>query len=292
MSAPYAPASPSGAGVGPHACDRPGPAVPHLDELQVQLWPNPAVPRARLPRSGQAGHCAQGAQRFPWRRVPYPNRMRTPAAGRPPADLLGDLFRRDAGAGAASGGDQARPGRVICGTTHAEYAADRAASCGLHAAGLRLVSEPIARNRRRQPRGRGLPLEPVAIGRCAPAIGARGRPADRLRAQRGPVHRDRAISTAPCEAAGMTGRHCLTAVRDVQTAVDGVSEVAIDLRPGGVSTVTVTSSAAGATEADTGARGHAGAAGFRPTSRAEPEDRCDRSAGTPRRLGPGPLPAG
>lgn len=40
---------------------------------------------------------------------------------------------------------------------------------------------------------------------------------------------------------GMTCGHCVMSVTEELTALDGVREVAVDLRPGGASTVTVES---------------------------------------------------
>lgn len=50
-------------------------------------------------------------------------------------------------------------------------------------------------------------------------------------------------STTTVKVAGMTCHHCVNAVTDELKALDGVSDVAVDLVAGGTSTVTVTSAA-------------------------------------------------
>lgn len=50
--------------------------------------------------------------------------------------------------------------------------------------------------------------------------------------------------TAEYRVTGMTCQHCVAAVTDEVTSIDGVSAVAIDLRPEGESLVQVTSAAA------------------------------------------------
>ena len=51
------------------------------------------------------------------------------------------------------------------------------------------------------------------------------------------------MTTAMYPVTGMTCGHCATAVTDELSSIDGVSNVAIDLVPGGVSNVSVTSGA-------------------------------------------------
>jgi copper chaperone len=51
------------------------------------------------------------------------------------------------------------------------------------------------------------------------------------------------MTTATYPVTGMTCGHCAKAVTDELSSIDGVSNVAIDLVPGGVSNVTVTSGA-------------------------------------------------
>ena len=52
------------------------------------------------------------------------------------------------------------------------------------------------------------------------------------------------MTTTTLHVTGMTCGHCVNAVTDELSALTGVDQVAIDLVPGGTSTVTVTSSAA------------------------------------------------
>jgi copper chaperone len=49
------------------------------------------------------------------------------------------------------------------------------------------------------------------------------------------------MASATYEITGMTCDHCVRAVSEELKNLDGVSEVAVDLVPGGVSAVTVTS---------------------------------------------------
>jgi copper chaperone CopZ len=49
------------------------------------------------------------------------------------------------------------------------------------------------------------------------------------------------MTTTTYKVTGMTCEHCANAVTTEVTALDGVSEVAVQLVPNGVSTVTVTS---------------------------------------------------
>jgi copper chaperone len=51
------------------------------------------------------------------------------------------------------------------------------------------------------------------------------------------------MSTDTYRVTGMTCGHCVTAVTEELTALDGVSDVAVDLVAGGTSTVTVTTTA-------------------------------------------------
>ncbi|HEX4289411.1 MAG TPA: heavy-metal-associated domain-containing protein [Trebonia sp.] len=51
------------------------------------------------------------------------------------------------------------------------------------------------------------------------------------------------MTTTTYKVTGMTCEHCANAVTTEVTALDGVSEVAVQLVPNGVSTVTVTSAA-------------------------------------------------
>jgi copper chaperone len=51
------------------------------------------------------------------------------------------------------------------------------------------------------------------------------------------------MTTTTYSVAGMTCGHCVSAVTDELSRLDGVSDVAIDLNAGGVSAVTVTSAA-------------------------------------------------
>jgi copper chaperone CopZ len=50
-------------------------------------------------------------------------------------------------------------------------------------------------------------------------------------------------STATYDVQGMTCGHCVSAVTEELTGLDGVTEVSVDLTPGGTSKVTVTSDA-------------------------------------------------
>ena len=50
-------------------------------------------------------------------------------------------------------------------------------------------------------------------------------------------------TTSTYTVSGMTCGHCVTAVTSELSALDGVSDVAVDLVPGGESKVTVTSAA-------------------------------------------------
>lgn len=49
------------------------------------------------------------------------------------------------------------------------------------------------------------------------------------------------MTTATYTVSGMTCEHCVRAVNDELGALDGVTAVAVDLVPGGMSAVTVTS---------------------------------------------------
>jgi copper chaperone len=49
------------------------------------------------------------------------------------------------------------------------------------------------------------------------------------------------MTTATYSVSGMTCEHCVRAVNDELGALDGVTAVAVDLVPGGMSSVTVTS---------------------------------------------------
>ena len=51
------------------------------------------------------------------------------------------------------------------------------------------------------------------------------------------------MTTTPYKVTGMTCEHCANAVTTEVTALDGVSSIQVQLAPGGVSTVTVTSAA-------------------------------------------------
>lgn len=51
------------------------------------------------------------------------------------------------------------------------------------------------------------------------------------------------MTTTDYRVTGMTCEHCVNAVREEFEAIDGVSDVSVDLAPEGTSTVTVTSSA-------------------------------------------------
>ena len=51
------------------------------------------------------------------------------------------------------------------------------------------------------------------------------------------------MTTTTYKVTGMTCEHCVNAVTAEVTALDGVSAVAVQLAPNGVSTVTVTSAA-------------------------------------------------
>jgi copper chaperone CopZ len=52
------------------------------------------------------------------------------------------------------------------------------------------------------------------------------------------------MTTTTYKVTGMTCEHCANAVTTEVTALDGVSSIQVQLAPGGVSTVTVTSAAA------------------------------------------------
>lgn len=52
------------------------------------------------------------------------------------------------------------------------------------------------------------------------------------------------MTTQTYSVTGMTCQHCVAAVTEELTAIDGVSSVSIDLVPDGVSTVAVTSESA------------------------------------------------
>jgi copper chaperone len=65
------------------------------------------------------------------------------------------------------------------------------------------------------------------------------------------------ISTA-YKVTGMTCEHCVNAVSSELNSLDGVSAVTVDLVPGGVSLVTVTSAAALADDAVSAALDEAG----------------------------------
>lgn len=51
------------------------------------------------------------------------------------------------------------------------------------------------------------------------------------------------MTTATYSVAGMTCGHCVSAVTEELSRLDGVSDVTVDLNAGGVSAVTVTSAA-------------------------------------------------
>jgi copper chaperone len=51
------------------------------------------------------------------------------------------------------------------------------------------------------------------------------------------------MTTTTYKVTGMTCEHCANAVTTEVTALDGVSSIQVQLAPGGVSTVTVTSAA-------------------------------------------------
>ncbi len=51
------------------------------------------------------------------------------------------------------------------------------------------------------------------------------------------------MTTATYQVTGMTCEHCVRAVTAELTSVDGVTEVTVDLHPGGTSAVTVSSTA-------------------------------------------------
>lgn len=56
------------------------------------------------------------------------------------------------------------------------------------------------------------------------------------------MHKETPVSlTSTYTVSGMTCEHCVAAVTSELKAVDGVSDVSVDLVPGGNSTVTVTS---------------------------------------------------
>jgi copper chaperone len=57
------------------------------------------------------------------------------------------------------------------------------------------------------------------------------------------MHKETPVAlTSTYTVSGMTCEHCVAAVTSEVKALDGVSDVAVDLVPGGNSTVTVTSS--------------------------------------------------
>ena len=64
--------------------------------------------------------------------------------------------------------------------------------------------------------------------------------------------------TAAYKVTGMTCEHCANAVSSELNSLDGVSAVTVDLVPGGVSLVTVTSAAALADDAVSAALDEAG----------------------------------
>jgi copper chaperone len=64
--------------------------------------------------------------------------------------------------------------------------------------------------------------------------------------------------TTAYKVTGMTCEHCANAVSSELNSLDGVSAVAVDLVPGGVSLVTVTSAAALADDAVSAALDEAG----------------------------------
>lgn len=57
------------------------------------------------------------------------------------------------------------------------------------------------------------------------------------------THRGSGMASATYKVTGMTCDHCVRAVAEELTSVDGVRSVAVELIPGGVSAVTVTSEA-------------------------------------------------
>lgn len=67
------------------------------------------------------------------------------------------------------------------------------------------------------------------------------------------------MTSTTYQVTGMTCEHCVRAVTEEIENLDGVSAVAVDLIPGGLSAVTVTSDAPLATEAIAGALDEAGA---------------------------------
>lgn len=66
------------------------------------------------------------------------------------------------------------------------------------------------------------------------------------------------MTTAEFRVTGMTCGHCVQAVKDELSAVEGVTAVAVDLVPGEVSTVAVTSDAELSTATVTAAIDEAG----------------------------------
>jgi len=66
------------------------------------------------------------------------------------------------------------------------------------------------------------------------------------------------MTTATYKVTGMTCGHCAHAVSTELKSLDGVSEVRVDLNPGGLSAVTVTSQAPLAAEAVSAALDEAG----------------------------------
>ena len=66
------------------------------------------------------------------------------------------------------------------------------------------------------------------------------------------------MTTVTYQVKGMTCEHCVHAVRGELSDLDGVTDVAVDLHPGGQSEVTVTSDSPLATEAVAAALDEAG----------------------------------
>jgi copper chaperone len=66
------------------------------------------------------------------------------------------------------------------------------------------------------------------------------------------------MTAATCQVTGMTCEHCAQAVAGELKSLDGVSDVRVDLNPGGESAVTVSSDAPLTTEAVAAAPGEAG----------------------------------
>jgi copper chaperone CopZ len=66
------------------------------------------------------------------------------------------------------------------------------------------------------------------------------------------------MTTATYQVTGMTCEHCAHAVSGELKGLDGVSEVRVDLNPGGESTVTLTSTAPLTAQAVAAALGEAG----------------------------------